>query len=231
MNVTKNEAPLRIFVANKSQCTENIDKFCTKNEDYPVDYIEKLLQNRSQDALSKYSRVQGDWDLIRPKPKPKPASGSAYFDDIESNIRPVFGTVAGSAVGAATGGLFDIISRDKGTADLDGESFDYREIEMCDSHWKVIFPTSGESADGMQLYIANTDLVKQGVLIQMCSDVGENCGDVALFHIGYKHKCKQGHITYKLLSLVDGELAEKSFKFPAACSCGVFQRLSNKSTN
>lgn len=46
-NVTLNYQPIenksRLFVTNVSQCAENHQKFCTKNDDYPVEYIQKLL--------------------------------------------------------------------------------------------------------------------------------------------------------------------------------------------
>lgn len=42
-DVTMNDAKLRLFVANVSQCAENHQSFCTKNDDYPLEYIQKLL--------------------------------------------------------------------------------------------------------------------------------------------------------------------------------------------
>lgn len=42
-NATMNETKLRLFVANVSLCAENHQTFCTKNDDYPLEYIQKLL--------------------------------------------------------------------------------------------------------------------------------------------------------------------------------------------
>lgn len=42
-NSTANEAKLRLFVTNVSLCAENHQTFCTKNDDYPLEYIQKLL--------------------------------------------------------------------------------------------------------------------------------------------------------------------------------------------
>lgn len=42
-NLTLIEAKFRLFVANVSLCAENHQTFCTKNDDYPLEYIQKLL--------------------------------------------------------------------------------------------------------------------------------------------------------------------------------------------
>lgn len=43
INVTLIDAKFHLFVANVSQCAENHQTFCTKNDDYPLEYIQKLL--------------------------------------------------------------------------------------------------------------------------------------------------------------------------------------------
>lgn len=42
-NLTLIETKFRLFVANVSVCAENHQTFCTKNDDYPLEYIQKLL--------------------------------------------------------------------------------------------------------------------------------------------------------------------------------------------
>lgn len=42
-NVTFVDTKFRLFVANVSLCAENHQTFCTKNDDYPLEYIQKLL--------------------------------------------------------------------------------------------------------------------------------------------------------------------------------------------
>lgn len=42
-NLTLVDTKFRMFVANVSLCAENHQKFCTKNDDYPLEYIQKLL--------------------------------------------------------------------------------------------------------------------------------------------------------------------------------------------
>lgn len=49
------EAPLRSFVPNVSKCAENDQSFCTKDDNYPLDFIRKLLEKYSH----KYAEVFG----------------------------------------------------------------------------------------------------------------------------------------------------------------------------
>lgn len=42
-NITLIDTKFRLFVANVSLCAENHQTFCTKNDDYPLEYIQKLL--------------------------------------------------------------------------------------------------------------------------------------------------------------------------------------------
>lgn len=59
----KNETPnvdisMQTFLANINQCAEENQIFCTKNDNYPLEYIETLLENRSNEYIE-YFRVHG----------------------------------------------------------------------------------------------------------------------------------------------------------------------------
>lgn len=98
------------------------------------------------------------------------------------------------------------------------------EVELCDSYEKVIFPQSGKTQDGTQLYIFNTDTHKQGVRVSICRNRGQQCRMSDSFPNNYRTECKQHMVNRELLSLSpDGIPIKEKFPFPACCSCAVYR--------
>lgn len=229
MNATKIKAAPRLYLANIGQCAENHQTFCTKNDDYPLDHIQKLLQDGS-DEFEEFFRVHDE----------RPTKAVAI--DVETVISKTSHTnVLSSPTGldARSGGrnsnvfrsgtIPPFIYRSEDATTLasrilggDEDQDDENVIQMCDSYEKVIYPTSGQSESGPGLYIFNTVDKKQGVRVSMCSDPGQECENYASFRNGYKSECQQQNIQFELLSLSpEGKMVKNRFGFPATCSCVV----------
>lgn len=100
----------------------------------------------------------------------------------------------------------------------DGMNMD--EEHLCDSIEKVIYPTSGTTKDGKELYIFNTEELKQGVRVSLCSNSGGKCKMSDSFPNHYRSECKQQEVYRQLLSLApNGQAVKDHFPFPACCSC------------
>lgn len=105
------------------------------------------------------------------------------------------------------------------TGGFDGEDAEDGEY-MCSSYQKVIYPKTGKTQDGQELYIFNTDDYKQGVRVSMCRNAGGLCKMTEHFPIGVKTECKQQYVYRQLLSLSSsGQPIKDHFEFPACCSC------------
>lgn len=195
------ETKFRRFIANISQCAENHQTFCTKNDDYPYEYVEQLLQ-KHWNEYKKFFRVYH-------APEAKEVEVKAYGIDIQVHER-------------SNGGRNPL----KSNFDIDqyDEPQGEDEIEMCETYDKVIYPTSGISQSGTGLYIFNTDDHKQGVHVSMCQDPDRACQDFVILRNNYKSRCKQQKIYRELLSLSpQGQPTKERFEFPASCSCVVYR--------
>lgn len=96
---------------------------------------------------------------------------------------------------------------------------------MCSSYEKVIYPKTGKTQDGQELFIFNTDDYKQGVRVSMCRNAGQPCKLTENFPNGVKTECKQQFVYRQLLSLSSGGQPIKDhFEFPACCSCVLHRR-------
>lgn len=92
------------------------------------------------------------------------------------------------------------------------------ESDLCASHNEVIYPTTGLTADGNELYIFNTHKHKQGVMISVCVNSGASCHDSDNF--AYRTQCEQRYIYRELLALSsEGVPIKEKFKFPSFCTC------------
>lgn len=161
------ELPSQRFVANLTRCAVNNQTFCTKNDNYPAEYVRQILHEHSH----RYAN---------------------YF-------------------------VSDLVSND---VSIRVDDFDTEYL--CDSYEKLIFPTSGKTQDGSELYILNTGEHKQGVRVSLCRNSGKPCRMAEVFPIGYKTECKQLHVYRQLLSLgPDGKPVPDYFEFPACCSCAL----------
>lgn len=93
------------------------------------------------------------------------------------------------------------------------------ESDLCASHSEVIYPTTGVTADGKELFIFNTRKQKQGVMISVCANEGASCHDTGE-NFTYRTQCEQRYIYRELLALsVEGVPIKEKFKFPAFCTC------------
>lgn len=100
----------------------------------------------------------------------------------------------------------------------------FDEVQLCDYTEKVIYPISGKTQDGTELYIFNTAEHKQGVRVSICRNLGQPCHMSDGFPNNYRTECKQHMVYRELLSLSpDGVPIKEKFKFPACCSCAVYR--------
>lgn len=112
----------------------------------------------------------------------------------------------------------DIVTSD--IVDRANDMFGDHEEHLCDSYEKVIYPTTGKTQDGSELFIFNTNDYKQGVRVSMCRNTGQPCNWATNFPNEYKTECKQQMVYRQLLSLsADGQPIKNHFEFPACCSC------------
>lgn len=128
------------------------------------------------------------------------------------------GGFLGSVAIGSSGGFKSSVGFGVDTRSRDSDEFE-NVIEMCGSHEKVYYPTSGNNDNGTGLYIFNTNDHKQGVRVTLCSNSGDEC-ELVSFPNGYRSKCQQQHIHFELVSLSpEGEMVKDRFKFPSGCSC------------
>lgn len=97
------------------------------------------------------------------------------------------------------------------------------ESDLCTSHSEVIYPTSGITSDGTELYIFNTSKHKQGVMTSVCVNKGASCHESENFV--NRTQCEQRFIFRELLALSpEGVPIKERFKFPSFCSCAKKMR-------
>lgn len=93
------------------------------------------------------------------------------------------------------------------------------QSDLCASHDEVIYPTTGITADGKELFIFNTNKQKQGVMISVCTNEGVSCHETG-DNFAYRTQCEQRYIYRELLALsVEGVPYKEKFKFPSFCTC------------
>lgn len=198
-NLTMIDVKFRLFVANVSLCAENHQTFCTKNDDYPLEYIQKLLYKLPPE----YERFFYPQEVSRSSKPPEEGP------EVEKN---------------AGGGVVGIPYHEDQYDEAESDD----PIEMCDTYKKVIYPTSGTTQAGDGLFIFNTDDHKQGVHIEMCQNAGKSCDDFVILRNNYRSECKQQKIYRELLSLSpEGKPTTERFEFPASCTC-VLRRVTKR---
>lgn len=206
IKATKNGTLPKLFLPNISQCAEYNQTFCTKNANYPTDYIRKLLQENFNE-FSHFFRVH---EIYEPNEHTR----------VSVIRKPTFifrlTNVSTLRRGAAASSEPDV-------------------IDLCESYEKMICPTSAKNVNGDELFILNTNEHKQCVRVRVCPDIGTECQDYASFPNGYKSRCQQQNIFIELASLtLDGKTSVDRFTFPAACSCEMVRspkELSYKTAN
>lgn len=197
-NVTKTEAKFRLFVANVSQCAENHQTFCTKNDDYPLEYIQEILYKLSPE-YEKFFYEQGT---------SRSSKTAIEVQGVEKTADNVVHVPFG----------------DDQYDEAEGDD----PIEMCDTYEKIIYPTSGTTQSGDGLFIFNTDDHKQAVHIEMCQNAGKACDDFVILRNNYRSECKQQKIYREMLSLSpQGKATTERFEFPASCTC-VLRRVKKR---
>lgn len=93
------------------------------------------------------------------------------------------------------------------------------ESDLCASHNEVIYPTTGKTADGNELFIFNTRKQKQGVMISVCTNKGAACHEAG-DNFAYSTQCEQRYIYRELLALsIEGVPVKEKFLMPAFCAC------------
>ncbi|XP_031629398.1 protein spaetzle-like [Contarinia nasturtii] len=98
------------------------------------------------------------------------------------------------------------------------------EIDLCDSYTDVLFPKTGKTKEGEDLYIFNTNEHKQGVRVGMCLGSGKQCKPIVSVPNGYRTECVQHHVYHELLSLSpNGQGVKETFSFPACCKCAAYR--------
>lgn len=252
----KNGIPPQLFLANVSQCAENGQTYCTNNDDYPNEYFQRLLKDHEKSKeFSKYFREHG---LFYEKRLP---TGKVNFKEKLSGISPehnfvfggavggavagaiggTLGTAVGTAVGAAVGTAVGAAVGDRIFGGSSVDAFDHfdssneinieEEIDLCDSHKEVIYPNTGKTKNGLNLYIFNTNDKKQGIHIERCSNAGQQCDrlNADSLPLGYISKCQMKEIYYELIALsAEGELIIERFPFPVVCQCALLRlRIGN----
>lgn len=94
------------------------------------------------------------------------------------------------------------------------------ESDLCASYNSVVYPTTGITADGTELYIFNTYKHKQGVMISVCANRGATCHENETDNLAYRTQCEQRYIYRELLALSpEGVPIKEQFKFPSFCTC------------
>lgn len=228
----------RLFVANVSQCAESYQTFCTKNDGYPHEYMQQLLQsylhqyNRFFDvpaiASGAESRAKTHATTVPLLEIPVRKMDSPItvvedrFDEPQSSFdtTPMMRTTmrTPTMMTSMRPRMRPIITTPTMMTSVNDDSND--EIELCDTVGKVIYPTSAKSETGIDLFIFNSDDHKQGVHVTICQDVGKPCDDFVVLRNNYVSECKQQKIYRELLSLSpQGTPIKERFEFPASCTC------------
>lgn len=164
----------RSFIADVSKCAKHQQNYCTKDDNYPTEYVNYVVQKH--------------WRMLAY------AFGS---DSIPNDNR-----------------RFDVrLNRIRRS--VNGN-------DLCDSHERIIYPTSGKRLDGTELYIFNTAEHEQGVSTSVCVHNGKSCRLTDNFPNYYRTECKQHYVYRELLALSpDGVPVKEKFEFPTYCSCAV----------
>lgn len=210
-------------MANVSQCAEYHRTYCTKNDDYPREYMQQVLQThfdqygRFFDArvtASKGSYSKNELEISRDstsRKKSGPPSTTPFTTDFVNKE-----TFRQNAPAYNFGFKSSIPMQENGDDD---------EIELCDTVDKVIYPTSATSETGVGLFIFNSDDHKQGVHVSICQSTGKPCDDFVVLRNNYRSECKQQTIYRELLSLSpQGKPIKERFEFPASCNC-ILRRI------
>lgn len=237
---------MRLFVANISQCAEYRQTFCTKNDDYPREYMTQLLQTHLNQydrffeghatdseakpttprmevikvaATRKMSRFPTSTASITKADEASRSNSPSFITSSESRTRTM-ATVEKERSNAAPSATIGFKASSASQAPDDDD-----EIELCETMDKVIYPTSATSEAGVGLFIFNSDDHKQGVHVSICQSVGKSCDDFVILRNNYNSMCKQAKIYRELLSLSpEGKPIKERFEFPASCNC-VLKRV------
>lgn len=95
-------------------------------------------------------------------------------------------------------------------------------FDLCASHNRVIYPTTGTTIDGKELFILNTREHRQGIRISVCANNGASCLGTCK-NSSYRTQCEQGYIYHELMAMShEGMFIKKEFQFPAFCTCKIF---------
>lgn len=91
------------------------------------------------------------------------------------------------------------------------------QSDLCASHSEVLYPTTGRTADGNELYIFNTNK-QQGVMISICENQGASCHESD--QLANRTQCQQRFVYRELLALSpEGVPIKEKFRFPSFCTC------------
>lgn len=242
----------QLFVTNVSQCAEDNQTFCTRNDDYPIEYMNSVLQLYLDQYESIFDEFSSEMTIIFGSGLPHPEIEVDLTDDAMTRPRtqpsttphmlvPHGATKAPTPVAPRKGIQTTTISPTQTPAVEDSsrafsandyiprvaeeDDEDEEDIQLCGAVDKVIYPTSATSEAGVGLFIFNSDDHKQGVHVSICQDVGKPCDDLVVLRNNYRSICKQQKVYRELLSLSpQGTPIKERFEFPASCSC-VLRRI------
>lgn len=111
----------------------------------------------------------------------------------------------------------DVMDPDVSTIDTVIEN----EADICRSNDEIVYPRSGQTMNGTNLYIVNTPEHKQGVRISVCQEKNKPCQ--VSEKIPFPTQCEQRYVYRELLALsTDGVPIKESFKIPSFCTCKIY---------
>lgn len=221
-NISSDEIKLRLFVTNISQCAEHHHTFCTKNDDYPREYMQQVLQ-RHFDQFETF--FEGHFKVSETKHPIEQIESSRSANRASATKEKSRLSMPTSIIRTEEKETFRSNTDYKHSSSPAPTTDDDDEIELCETIEKVIYPTSATSETGVGHFIFNSDDHKQGVHVSICQSVGKTCDDYVILRNNYRSECKQAKIYRELLSLSpDGKPIAERFEFPASCNC-VLKRM------
>lgn len=103
-------------------------------------------------------------------------------------------------------------------------------IQLCESHQRNLYPTSGLTTSGNGWHTPNTnDKMKQSVRVNECVDRGAACENVASFPNGYRCECQQMFMDIPLFYIMpNGTMYRIDLNLPTHCLPVVINVESSK---
>lgn len=110
----------------------------------------------------------------------------------------------------------DLLPRSAHTSAIEEE-----ESFLCESSERLIHPRSGLTPNNDTVLIINTSQFHQAVRVEMCSNPGGTCRQLANFL--FRTECKQIYMTRTLLAvnITTNEPYKESFRLPSCCKCVI----------